>query len=90
MESLKKYPHIKNILPALGYGKTQIKELEQTINKTKCDVVIIGTPMDLAELIKINKPSVYITYHLKEKGRPNLEDILREFLKRNKIRRGKH
>ena len=85
-KAYKKYPHVKNILPALGYGKTQIRELEQTINKTPCDLVIIGTPMDLAELIKINKPSVYITYHLKEKGRPNLKDILKDFVRKNNIK----
>jgi len=81
----KKYSHIKNILPALGYGKKQIKELEQTINKVPCDLVIIGTPMDLAELIKINKPSVYIKYHLKEKGKPDLKSILKDFVNRMKI-----
>lgn len=79
-----KYRQIKEVLPALGYGKGQTEDLEKTINRTPCDLVIIATPMDLAELIKINKPSVYITYHLKEKGRPNLKDILKEFLKRVK------
>ena len=79
-----KYRQIKEVLPALGYGKRQIEELEKTINRTPCDIVIIATPMDLAELIKINKPSVYITYHLKEKGRPDLKDVLKSFLKRGK------
>lgn len=79
-----KYRQIKEVLPALGYGKRQIEELEKTINRTPCDIVIIATPMDLAELIKINKPSVYITYHLKEKGRPDLKDVLKRFLKRGK------
>jgi len=76
----KKYTQIKEVLPALGYGMKQIRELEETINKTPCDLVLIATPMDLAEMININKPSVYITYHLKEKGKPNLEDVLKEFL----------
>ena len=80
----KKYKQIKEVLPALGYGKGQIRELEETINRTPCDLVIIATPMDLAEFIKINKPSVYITYHLKEKGKPNLKDTLKDFLKRSK------
>ena len=79
-----KYRQIKEVLPALGYGKRQIEELEKTINRTPCDIVIIATPMDLAELIKINKPSVYITYHLKERGRPNLKDVLERALKRSK------
>lgn len=81
----KKYTQIKEVLPALGYGMKQIRELEKTINKTPCDIVIIATPMDLAEMININKPSIYITYHLKEKGRPNLGDVLREFLKKKGI-----
>ncbi|NIO22461.1 MAG: GTPase [Candidatus Aenigmarchaeota archaeon] len=82
-----KYAQIKEVLPALGYGKTQIKELERTINRTPCDLVIIATPMDLAELIRINKPSVYITYHLKEKGRPDLREILKEFFKKKGTRK---
>ncbi len=83
-KAYEKYRQIKEVLPALGYGKRQISELEKTIKRTPCDLVIIATPMDLAELIKINKPSVYITYHLKEKGKPDLKDILKEFLKRGK------
>ncbi|UCC91351.1 MAG: GTPase [Candidatus Aenigmatarchaeota archaeon] len=88
-EAYEKHKQIKEVLPALGYGRKQIKELEETINRTPCDIVIIATPMDLAELIKINKPSVYITYHLKEKGRPNLEDVLKGFLKKKETRRNK-
>ncbi len=80
----KKYPHIKNILPALGYGKKQIRELKETINRTPCDTVVIGTPMDLAELINIRKPSVYVTYYLKEKGKPDLENVVKNFLKKTK------
>jgi predicted GTPase len=80
-EAYKKYKQLKRVLPALGYGKKQIKELEETISKTPCDLVIIATPIDLAELIKINKPSIYIMYDLEEKGKPNLEDILDKFLK---------
>lgn len=85
-KAYRKYKQIKEVLPALGYGKKQIEDLEKTISKTPCDLVIIATPMDLAELIKINKPSVYITYHLKEKGRPNLKDILKNFVKKRKIK----
>ena len=84
-KAYEKYKQIKEVLPALGYGKKQMKDLEKTINRTPCDVVIIATPMDLAELIRINKPSVYITYHLKEKGKFNLKTILKDFIKKNKI-----
>jgi predicted GTPase len=80
-QAYKKYPHIKNILPALGYGKKQIRELKETINKVPCDTVVIGTPMDLAELINIRKPSVYVTYHLREKGKPDLVGVVKNFLK---------
>ncbi len=83
-QAYKKYPHIKNILPALGYGRKQIRELKETINKTPCDTVVIGTPMDLAELINIRKPSVYVTYHLREKGKPDLEDVVKNFLRKTK------
>ncbi|MCK5023003.1 MAG: GTPase [Candidatus Aenigmarchaeota archaeon] len=82
-ESYKKYPHIKNILPALGYSKKQIKELEESINKTPCDLVVIGTPMNLVELININKPTAYISYNLKEKGKPDLRSVLKEFTKKH-------
>ncbi len=85
-KAYKKYKQMREVLPALGYGKKQIEELEKTINRTPCDLVIIATPMDLAELIHINKPSVYITYHLKEKGKPDLKDVLKEFLRKKRIK----
>ena len=75
-----KYPDIGILLPAMGYGEKQIKDLEKTINKTECDLVIIATPIDLGRLIKINKPSVRVEYYLDEIGRPNLEDVLKKFL----------
>ncbi len=81
----KKYKQLKKILPALGYGRRQVMELEKTINRTPCDSVVIATPIDLAELIKIRKPSVHITYDLKEKGKLNLDDVVREFVKKLKI-----
>lgn len=71
-----KYPGIGNLLPAMGYGDRQIRDLEKTINKIPCDAVIIGTPIDLRRLIKFKKPAVRITYDLQEIGRPNLTDIL--------------
>jgi predicted GTPase len=81
-EAYKKYTQIKEVLPALGYGERQIKELEKTINRAPCDVVIIATPMDLIGLIKINKPSVRVTYALEEKGKPDLKGILKDFVNR--------
>jgi len=82
-ETFKKYPQIKDLLPAVGYGKEQIKELEKTINRTPADIVIIGTPIDLRRILKMNKPSVRVRYELQEIGKPDLQDILEEFVKKN-------
>lgn len=80
-QTFEKYPEIGVLLPAMGYGKQQIKDLETTINKTKCDVVIIATPIDLTRLMKINKPTVRVGYNLQEIGSPNLTEILSKFVK---------
>ena len=80
-ETFEKYPDIGELLPAMGYGKQQMKDLEKTIAKTKCEVVIIGTPIDLRRVIKIKQPSVRVTYDLQEIGRPTLVDVLKPFLK---------
>lgn len=80
----KKYPGIGTLLPAMGYGDQQIKDLEETINKVPCDSVIIATPIDLRRLIKINKPSVRVSYELQEIGEPNLTGILKEFVSKIK------
>ncbi len=85
-ETFKKYPHIGTLLPAMGYGGKQIKDLETTINKVECDSVIIGTPIDLRRIIKINKPSTRIYYELDEIAKPNLNEILSEFLKRHGLK----
>ncbi|MHA1946770.1 MAG: cyclic 2,3-diphosphoglycerate synthase [Candidatus Hodarchaeales archaeon] len=76
-----KYPHLTNILPAMGYGEKQMKELEETINASKCETVVIGTPIDLGRLLTIKKPSVRVRYDLEEQGSPSLEEIIKEFLK---------
>ncbi|MCK4847454.1 MAG: GTPase [Candidatus Heimdallarchaeota archaeon] len=76
-----KYPHLTNILPAMGYGEKQMRELEETINASNCDTVIIGTPIDLSRLLTIEKPSVRVTYDLEEQGSTSLEEIIKEFLR---------
>ena len=76
--TFKKYPDIGVLLPAMGYGKEQMKDLETTINKTKCDSVVIGTPIDLGRYIKINKPHTRVTYDLQEIGQNTVESVLRE------------
>jgi predicted GTPase len=77
VETYKNYSHLGAVLPAVGYGKEQICELEETINATPCDIVIIGTPIDLRRVLKINKPAVRTRYELEEIGSPTLEDILK-------------
>jgi predicted GTPase len=77
-----KYPQLGAVLPAMGYSKRQRIELEQTINNVDCDTVLIGTPIDLRNLLNINKPSVRVRYELREIGRPNLEDIVNNALRK--------
>ncbi|GAA4079343.1 cyclic 2,3-diphosphoglycerate synthase [Amphibacillus indicireducens] len=79
-ETFAKYPHIENLVPAMGYGEKQLKDLEATINNTDCDAVIIGTPIDLSRVIKINKPTARIHYDLNEVDGPSLDNILTNFL----------
>lgn len=81
-EAYKKYTHLGAILPALGYGGKQIAELKETIDKTPCDVVVIGTPIDLRRVMSINKPTVRVKYELKVLGPISLEQILTEFIQR--------
>ena len=80
-ETFESYPDIGKLLPAMGYGEQQIKDLETTINAADCDVVIIGTPIDLRRLLHIEKPSVRVTYNLKETGRPTVANVLEPFTK---------
>ena len=79
-DTFKKYPNIGKLLPAMGYGDQQVKDLEKTIAKTACDVVIIGTPIDLRRIIDIKQPSVRVTYDLQVIGKPNLVDVLKPFI----------
>lgn len=74
------YTHLEAVLPAMGYGKKQTKELENTIKAIDCDTVIIGTPIDLRRVVKIKQPTIRVRYSLEEIGTPNLETILDEFL----------
>jgi len=83
-ETFAKYPNIGTLLPAMGYGGKQIKDLETTINRVECDAVIIGTPIDLRRVIKINKPSVRVKYELDEIAKPDLNEVLVNFFKKYK------
>jgi predicted GTPase len=79
-KTFESYPEIGALLPAIGYGKKQIKDLEKTINLTYCDSVVIATPVDLTKILKINKPSVRVRYELQEIGKPDLEEVINKFL----------
>jgi predicted GTPase len=74
------YPEIGTILPAMGYGAEQLRDLEATINAADCDVVVVGTPIDLARVVKIEKPHTRVFYDLQEIGQPDLDGIINGFL----------
>ncbi len=76
-ETFIKYPKIGVLLPAMGYGDDQMRDLEETINNTDCDSVVIGTPIDLGRILKINKPSTRVNYELQEIGNDTLESVLK-------------
>lgn len=81
VDTFEKYSGIGTLLPAMGYGGKQVKDLEKTINATDCDAVVIGTPIDLRRIVKIKHPSTRVTYDLQEIGWPTLVDVLTGFLK---------
>ncbi len=84
-ETFKIYPNIGTLLPAMGYGEQQLKDLETTINNTDCDSVVIGTPIDLNRIINIKKPNTRVYYDLQEIGNPNLEEVINDFVKKHKL-----
>ena len=79
-ETFEHYPEIGTLLPAMGYGDEQIRDLEETINQTDCDAVIIGTPIDLRRIVDIKHPATRVTYDLEEIGENKLKDLLADFL----------
>ena len=83
-ETFKKYPHLGPVLPAMGYGEKQMKELEETINACDCDAVVIGTPTDLRRYLRLNKPAVRVKYEIEEVSKPDLEEILKNFVQKIK------
>lgn len=84
-ETFRTYPEIGILLPAMGYGEEQIRDLEKTINGADCDSVVIATPIDLSRIIKINKPVTKVNYDLQEIGKPDLNELLTDFLTKNGI-----
>ncbi|NNE67959.1 MAG: GTPase [Pyrinomonadaceae bacterium] len=82
-ETFEIYPEIGEVLPAMGYGEQQLRDLETTINNTECDAVVIGTPIDLNRIIKIEKPNTRVYYNLQERGRPDMVMVLDEFVEKH-------
>lgn len=78
-ETYRKNPHISNVLPAMGYSEKQIKELEQTIKRIECDLIISGTPIDITRVLETDKPIIRVQYYLQEIGTPDLEAVLQKF-----------
>jgi predicted GTPase len=75
-QTFEAYPEVGPLLPAMGYGEEQVRELEATIESVPCDLVVIGTPIDLGRIIRISQPSLRVRYELQEIGRPDLSDVL--------------
>jgi predicted GTPase len=83
-ETYSMYPNIGALLPAMGYGERQMHDLTATIERADCDSVVVATPIDLARVIRINKPSARVEYSLQEIGSPDLKDVLTNFIKKIK------
>jgi predicted GTPase len=76
--TFEEWPHVTELLPAMGYGKQQMEELRETIARSDADLVLIGTPIDLRRIIELDKPALRVTYRLQEMGEPTLAEILEE------------
>jgi len=79
-DTFEKYPHVGALLPAMGYGEGQIRDLERTINASGCDVVLMATPIDLRRVARLDPPAVRAAYRLAERGEPGLSTIIRQRL----------
>ena len=86
-ETFERYPHLKGVLPAMGYSEIQRRELERTINRTPCELVLVATPIDLVRLLRLNKPSLRVSYEIEERTRPGLREILTDFTARSQPHR---
>ncbi|MEM1675152.1 MAG: GTPase, partial [Desulfurococcaceae archaeon] len=82
------YPHLGPVLPSMGYRSDQLMELQEVINSTPADVVVLGTPSNLARLIKINKPVVRVKFRIKIIEGPSIEEIVNEFLEKTRFKIG--
>lgn len=78
-ETYRNYPHLGAELPAMGYGEVQMRELRETIERTPCDLVLVATPVDLAQLLRLKVPTLRVSYEIEDRSRPTLADLLRRF-----------
>ena len=85
-ETFEIYPNIGELMPAMGYSDEQLKDLETSINNTDCDVVVIGTPIDLTRIVNIKKPTARVFYDLQEIGKPDLDGLLTDFVKKHNLK----
>lgn len=85
-DTFRTYPNIGTLLPAMGYGEEQVRDLEKTIANVECDAVVIATPIDLSRIVKINKPTVKVGYDLQEIGTPNLTEVLNAFVGKHNLK----
>jgi predicted GTPase len=77
-----RYPHLTSLLPAMGYSAMQQHELEETINRVDCDLVLVATPIDLAHLIKLNKPSLRVSYEVEDVIGGKMAGIVQQFTRK--------
>jgi predicted GTPase len=84
--TFEKYEHIGSLLPAMGYGAMQCHELEETINRTPCDAVVIATPINLGQILKIKHPTLRVGYEIEERSRPGITDVITEFAEKARKR----
>jgi predicted GTPase len=80
------YPHLNQILPAEGYYPEQLKDMEATIQRTPCDLVLVATPIDLSRLIRISRPVLRVSYRVEDWGKPTIGEVIEDFLRRNNCR----
>src|SRR5215472_2135210 len=83
-KTFEKFPHLWRVLPAMGYSDTQRHELEETIKRVPCDLVVVATPIDLARTIKVEKPSVRVAYEVEEIGKPGISEMIQQFTETHK------
>jgi predicted GTPase len=79
-EAFRSYPHIGAVLPAMGYSRDQIGDLEATVNRTPCDLVLFATPIQLPRILSIDKPTLRVRYEYRDHGEPTLKNVLRKRL----------